>query len=93
MVSGLRERKKLRTREALVGVAWTLFERRGFDGVTVDEISAAAGVSRSTYFRYFPTKEAVVFPHQEARLARFAQILENSPLSSKKEYQENTHLG
>lgn len=57
----LRDNKKARTREALRAAAFTLFRARGFERTTVDQIAAEAGVSRTTFFRYFATKEAVVF--------------------------------
>lgn len=69
--NGLRALKKERTRDLLVEEALRLFQRKGFENTTVDEIALAAGVSRRTFFRYFPTKEAVVFPDREARLRRF----------------------
>ncbi len=72
---GLRERKKARTRESLAEAALALFEARGFEATTIDDIAAAADVSRRTFFRYFPTKEDAAFPHSAARLERFEALL------------------
>ncbi|WP_405162787.1 TetR/AcrR family transcriptional regulator [Nocardia sp. NBC_01499] len=57
---GLRERKKSRTRQAIVDAAFALFQESGFDGVSVADIAAAAEVSKPTLFAYFPTKEDLV---------------------------------
>ncbi|GAA4979291.1 TetR/AcrR family transcriptional regulator [Kineococcus glutinatus] len=57
---GLRERKKAATRRRIQEVALELFLRKGFEATTVAEVAAAAGVSHMTFFRNFPTKEAVV---------------------------------
>ena len=57
---GLRERKKAKTRQAIQEQAIRLFRSQGYDRTTVEQIADAADVSPSTFFRYFPTKDAVV---------------------------------
>jgi AcrR family transcriptional regulator len=58
--TGLRERKKARTRAAIREHAMRLFYEQGYAATTIDQIAAAADVSQSTFFRYFPTKEDTV---------------------------------
>ncbi len=64
---GLRETKKLRTRQEIADKAMELFALRGFDRVTVAEVAAAAGVSEKTVFNYFPSKEDLFFDEAPAR--------------------------
>jgi len=58
--SGLRERKKQKTKEAIQREAMRLFLERGYEETTIEQIANAADISPSTFFNYFPTKEDVV---------------------------------
>src|ERR1700730_1239667 len=63
---GLRERKKLRTRQLIAETARRLFVERGFGAVSVAAVARAAEVSEATVFNYFPTKEDLVYQGMEA---------------------------
>src|SRR3954449_3064776 len=76
---GLRESKKLHTREAIAREPMRLFATRGFDHVTVAEVADAADVSEKTVFNYFPAKEDLVFPNGEARWASLLDRIRERP--------------
>ncbi|MGX9792437.1 TetR/AcrR family transcriptional regulator [Mycobacterium sp. MMS18-G62] len=79
-MSSLRERKRLRTRQALIDAAAELFEQHGYDGTTIADIAAAADVSTRTFFSYFSSKEEVLFPDADARVqAALTAIDERRP--------------
>jgi AcrR family transcriptional regulator len=62
-------------RDALVAAAFQLFLERGYEQTTIDDIVALAGVGRRSFFRYFPSKEDVVFPDHERCLADMTAFL------------------
>jgi AcrR family transcriptional regulator len=76
---GLRERKKADTHDAIRAAAADLFLAHGFDRTTMEAVAEAANVSVRTVFRYFPTKEDLVFGDAEADLADFRELLDARP--------------
>jgi AcrR family transcriptional regulator len=69
-------------RDEIADVAFRLFAERGYESTSVDDIAAAAGVSRSTFFRAYGSKEAVVFPDHDDILARVEDRLRTSSADS-----------
>jgi AcrR family transcriptional regulator len=65
---GLRERKKLETRQRISDLATQMFVEQGYDAVRVADIAARAGISEKTVYNYFPTKESLVFDQADAQL-------------------------
>lgn len=78
-ITGLRERKKSETRQAISAAALDLALRRGPAAVTVEDIAAAANVSPRTVFNYFPTKEAAMVGADPWRRSELLELLENRP--------------
>lgn len=64
----LRDRKRARTRSALVAAAVELFEARGYGETTVADIAAAAEIGTRTFFSYFASKEELLFPESDGRV-------------------------
>jgi AcrR family transcriptional regulator len=79
MSTGGRERKKRETRERITRAARTLFRRHGFDATTVDAISAEAGISRRSFFHYFPAKESIIIAWQDELEIALADALAVQP--------------
>jgi AcrR family transcriptional regulator len=78
---GLRERKKARTHEAIIDAALDLFERKGYDSTTVEDIAAAADVSPRTFFRYFESKLDLVMARNAAKDELIGPLLAARPAS------------
>ena len=68
--SGLRQRKKDSSRRAIEDAAWELFAEQGYEETSINDIAERANVAPRTFFRYFPTKEAVMYP-------QFDELLES----------------
>jgi AcrR family transcriptional regulator len=75
MTSGLRERRKQETRQAISDIATGMFAARGYDQVTIAEIAAAAGVAKMTVTNYFPRKEDLVFDQAEGLIRQLAEVI------------------
>lgn len=76
---GLRERKKQQTKRALERAAFDLFAEQGYEETTVEDIAAAAQVSRASFFRYFGSKEDVLTTDGDVRRERFMAALIRQP--------------
>ncbi|MGO8772345.1 MAG: TetR/AcrR family transcriptional regulator [Mycobacterium sp.] len=75
------ELRRRSTHEALRQAALKCFARKGFANVTVTELAREAGVTERTFFRHFPTKEAVLFQDYETQLEWLAEALAQRPPS------------
>ncbi len=75
--TGLRERKKRRTRQALIDAAMLLYRQRGLEGVTIAEITRIADVAPRTFFGYFEAKEDVFLELGDERLEQLVQAIQS----------------
>lgn len=79
MTTGLRERKKQQTRQAIHRAAMRLFAERGFEATTIADIAAAADIAPRTFFSYFASKEEAVFEKFEPAFADFDRAMTERP--------------
>src|SRR2546430_8789904 len=77
----LRERKKLRTRRALADAALRLFASNGFSNTTLEDLAEEAEVSKSTFFRFFPAKEAAAIEAEAELWTAYLSALAERELS------------
>src|SRR6478735_6141947 len=77
--TGLRAQRKEETRTAIRDAAFRLFAEQGYEATTIDDIASAADVSPRTFFRYFPTKDDVVFNDHPERLEDLREMLAARP--------------
>ncbi len=87
-----RARKKQRTRREIFDAAMGLFDRRGFDAVTVEQICQAADVARGTFFLHFPSKAALLFEFNRRLAAELAERLREPRGSAVGEYRTMVDL-
>lgn len=81
-VSGRRERKKARTRQAIADAALDLFLEHGFDQVTIKDVAEAADVSMSGLFKHFPAKESLVFDQDDEVRAGIVAAVRDRPAAT-----------
>ncbi|GGI91164.1 hypothetical protein GCM10011581_30250 [Saccharopolyspora subtropica] len=74
-----RRRRTLRTRAAIEAAALRLFAEQGFAHTTVEQIAEAADIAPRTFFRHFPSKDAVLFGDPEHETARMREVLATRP--------------
>jgi AcrR family transcriptional regulator len=79
VATGLRERKKRAVKAALEQTALRLFMEKGYDETTVEDITEAVDVSTRTFFRYFATKDEVLFARQDERVAALRRFFAERP--------------
>jgi AcrR family transcriptional regulator len=75
----IRERTRRLAQTELTAVAQDLFVEQGYDSTTVDQIAAAAGMSKRTFFRYFPSKDDLVIGKYDLFADRMAEALDARP--------------
>ena len=79
LTAGLRQRKKESSRRAIEDAAWELFAEQGYEETSINDIAERADVAPRTFFRYFPTKEAVIYPQFDELLRIGARRVPQAP--------------
>ncbi|HEY5333880.1 MAG TPA: TetR/AcrR family transcriptional regulator [Solirubrobacterales bacterium] len=77
--TGLRERKKARTRQSIADAAALLFAERGYDHVSVRDVARAADVAEQTVYNYFPTKERLVADRDQQVQDQLCELIRSRP--------------
>jgi AcrR family transcriptional regulator len=77
--SGLRERKKARTRRLIADTAARLFAERGYEHVAVTDVAHEAEVAEQTVYNYFPTKEHLVTDREEQVEGQLCDLIRSRP--------------
>jgi AcrR family transcriptional regulator len=77
---GLRERKRHETLQRIADAGVRLFLDKGYEKTTIEEIAAAADISRRTFFYYFKSKDDILFSMQAGMGQRIADALREEPL-------------
>jgi len=85
-------RKKERTRRDIYAAAMTLFAKRGFEHVTIEQICDAAGIAKATFFTHFPTKSALLFEFHRLLAAELAAQLAGPRESAALEFRRMVDL-
>src|SRR4051794_25180555 len=75
----LRERNRARTRREIEAAALELMEQQGYQLTTVEQIARRAGISSATFFRYFSSKEEVLFADEEGAVQRMVALVAHRP--------------
>lgn len=76
----LREKKKLQAEHKITHCALQLFEKNGYNSVSIDDIAEAADISKGTFYNYFPTKEAVLLKISHNSIKKVNEALSAAPI-------------
>jgi AcrR family transcriptional regulator len=94
----LRARRRRLVQDEVAGIAIGLFLDRGYDAVSVEDIAASAGMSERSFFRYFPTKEAVLRRYRRSLSERLVRTFQGRPADEpplaalRSAYVETSHI-